>query len=211
MSGRARSLMIAVMALGMIGLGYWVMQLMGQSNSSPTTQIPQRNSQPSFDLTPNSDQDYIARFSAQTATRTINGEMEQDASGATRLTMSNDEGKVITTYTINGETIVCADGSCLSVGPTPAALPEGQYSFDPAAAERFRQNSTYKGAQDCPAGTCETWQVDMGNGDSGVFFMDSKGQLSKMTSKSSSGTYELVFQYKDVDIARPENTQSPVR
>ena len=211
MSGRTQALIAAVMLLGMIGLGYWVVQLMGQSNSSPTTQIPQRNSEPLFELTPNTDQDYIARFSAQTATRTINGEMEHDASGATRLTMSNDSGKVMTTYTINGETIVCSDGSCFSVGPTPAALPEGQYSFDPAAAERFRQNSTYKGVQDCPAGTCETWQVDMGNGDSGVFFMDSKGQLSKMTSKTSSGTYELVFQYKDVDIARPDNTQSLAR
>ncbi|MFZ1458811.1 MAG: hypothetical protein WAT17_02940 [Candidatus Saccharimonadales bacterium] len=211
MSGRTQALIAAVMLLGMIGLGYWVVQLMGQSNSSPTTQIPQRNSEPLFELTPNTDQDYIARFSAQTATRTINGEMEHDASGATRLTMSNDSGKVMTTYTINGETIVCSDGSCISVGPTPSALPESQYSFDPAAAEQFRQNSTYKGAQDCPAGTCETWQVDMGNGDSGVFFMDSKGQLSKMTSKTSSGTYELVFQYKDVDIARPDNTQSLAR
>lgn len=209
---RARALIAALMLLGLAGLGYWVMQQRNDSSSTPTTQVPRGSTGPIFNLSPNTKQDYIARFSAQTATRTINGEMEHDESGATRLTMSNDDGKVATTYTIDGETILCSDGRCLSVGPSStSALPESQYSFDAAAAERFRQSSTYKGRQDCPAGSCEAWEVDMGNGDSGVFLMDKDGLLSRMTSKTSSGTFEINFQYKDVEISRPENTQTLTR
>jgi len=134
--------------------------------------------------------------------------MQDENTWEMELTTPGGEAKFIytadSTYIQNPE-----DGSWIK-SPTTGTSPLDQVGFDDEEIQDYKNNATYQGKQDCPAGTCDVWAWTdpEDNDNTATVKVDSSGRISKVTSINEETTVTFTYDYdSSVNITIPENTQ----
>lgn len=86
------------------------------------------------------------------------------------------------------------------------------YKYDASTLDAWKASSDYKGQGDCPAGTCDIWEVSTGaegqQATSTVYLDTSTNRISKLVSETGSGNFTIEYNYKPVTITVPKNAKT---
>ena len=104
----------------------------------------------------------------------------------------------------------CADNECLKFPNTQSGTSgfnPSDYEYDEAKIADRKDKSTYKGKKDCPAGTCDVYEVNVDSAVS-TFYIDTKTKrISQVEGTVSGVTSKIVYNYKNINIEVPANAK----
>ena len=212
MSGKIIGLIIAGLLL-VGGVVYVINESDSTNNSGLTTnesseqQSNSDSGEAEFNPVANSNEAFKA-----TITGTSNGEefsavLEYDGEGNGRFSASSQDGETVFYYTQDGF-ISCQMDTCYRLptdGPTPFSI--GEYTYTEEDFDDFKDNATYLGKQDCPAGTCDVWQITEEGVETKIFLNSSDRRISQVIGALDGETTTIVYEFGDVNITIPENIE----
>jgi hypothetical protein len=210
---------ISVVVIGVVALVAGLGIVISQDNDNTTennnssteqTTVDQANG-PSFSAVNSFDQSFVATITGTSAGESFSGTLEVDGNGNGRFTSVQAESGLSSEFYFNpNEFITCNEGTCFSTpntGTSPFDI--NTYTFDDSEFETFKNNSSYEGEQDCPAGTCDVWLVnDAAEGlETKIYINKSDQRISQVIGTQDGETTSIVYEFKDVTINFPENVQ----
>ena len=182
------------------------------SGSDDTTQndtgtSQQTSGQRQFSPSPTDNASFEATMTGVIAgDKSMDGTLLSDGKGNTKFSGMAD-GKSFSIYSFGTEYITCTDSTCISISGSPSVSPS-LYSYSETDNSALQANANYKGKQDCPAGTCDTWEVQR-DGQTMQMFVSSDNKINKLSGTAADGkTFAIVYDYKPVTIDRPTNVQT---
>lgn len=150
------------------------------------------------------------------ATITTSGEagtneakIEYDGKEKTRYSATKDGQQSEIIYTADTY-YFCASGSCIKypISQSGASgFSPGDYQYDETELGNYKNNASYKGRQDCPAGTCDVWAVSNEGVISSIYIDTDTKRISQVEGSQNGTTTKIVYEYKDVSIEIPANAQ----
>lgn len=199
-------IVIAIAIIG--GIVAFVMMRGGDTTPSSSTNTANEvgnASNPTFAPMSTAGISYEAKINGTAGDSTIAATIEYDGKGNSHYIGTAPEPSE--TYQFGNEYIMCDDAHCMSIPTTNQPAGSGEATYSDADIESWNNTAVYKGKQDCPSGTCDTWQITK-DGHTGTLFIASDGRISRSTWISSESSMTIDFEYKAITITRPENIQA---
>ncbi len=180
------------------------------TNDSQTSSNSSSNStSPGFDALSNTGVSYAATITSSANGKTTTSNMEFDKSnGAIRYSVGKD---TVVIYTKDAYYMCQGSAKCFKYplkGSSAAGFDPSAYQYSANKLAGLKSSSTDKGTQSCPAGTCHVWGITSGSYSSEVFVDTNTKRISQVVGTTAVGTSKIVYDYKEVSITIPTNTQS---
>ncbi len=201
-----------------IGAGVWLVKKKG-NNQTAQNQSTQ-SSQPTSTTTPASFNPQALdglEYTATLTTVTPNGgnvsatvEYDKDTN-AWHYSGQSDSSSIEAIYATDAYYIK-TNGNWMKLPLTQASqsFNPSQYKYDQASLKDLQGKAQDKGTQNCPAGTCQVWEVsNYQNNDKITFYVDKKtNRISQIVTEAAGGKTTIVYSYKDVTVDIPTNAVS---
>lgn len=198
---------IVVILLGGGGAAY----VLTKDDDKPPQNTSQNDSNANaFDAVSTEGLEFTAKITTSGASGTTEATLEHDDQNNTRYVSDIGGMQTEVIYTADAY-YSCQAGNCtkfaLSQSSSSGVNP-GDYTYDESKLAGYRDNSTHKGRQDCPAGTCDVYEVSVGGTTSTIYIDTDTKRISQVESTISGATSKIVYEYKDVTINVPTNAQT---
>lgn len=214
-------LMILLAGLILIGLGIAGLYLLpsnDNSSSSSTDQTSNASNQDNqssgkeFKAIAMKDRAFEATLKGNAGDSEVNATILSDGKGNSKYSGEADGEKFESYITADGGYILCNDGSCFKLPTTQeqTGLDPSTYTYDEEDYNEFRSIAKYIGTEDCPAGTCDVWQIEK-DGATTKVFVSNDSYVSKLTVESPDGFFTYTYTYKDVSFNLPNIQSLPVQ
>lgn len=179
-----------------------------QTKTKGSSADPASTSANEFEAIATKDQSFQAVMTGTRDTTTYTANLEYDGKGNSRYSGTSG-GTTFEAFMLGSRYVICSNGTCfeMSQANSPVPVSEDQYSYSDDNLANFRRNATYKGKQDCPAGTCNAWDVKTTDF-TGTIFVDDEDRISKVSSKSDKSAFDITYTYQPVTITPPANIQT---
>ncbi len=205
-----------IVAIVVIGAVLWVLTSRKDKNTSQNTQSAQSQQQtPSastdnFNPQPLDNMDFTATLTTTTPNGgSVNASVEYDKDTNAWHYSGQSNGSTI-------EAIYAPDAYYLKMNESWMKLPltqasqsfnPSQYKYDQASLKDFQNKVQNKGTGECPAGTCQIWEItDYQSNDKITFFVDKKtNRISQIVTEAAGGKNTITYSYKDASVQIPEN------
>lgn len=113
-------------------------------------------------------------------------------------------------YQINDTFISCQNETCYSLTTGENGVDASTYTYSQETIQEYSNYAKYVGRSDCPAGTCDTWNVAKEGEIDATIYVADDGKISKAEGTSNSTSFVALFTYQPVTIQEPENViESP--
>lgn len=135
--------------------------------------------------------------------------LQYDGEGRTRMSGEQNGTRFETVFTSDAF-YSCEGENCVKFPISQSdnsPFTPGEYVYEDDDFTDFKNSATYKGTGDCPAGTCDIWEVTE-DGYTSQLFLDSNQRISKVEGSSAEGTVTITYEYKSVNIEIPQNAQT---
>lgn len=153
---------------------------------------------------------YVATISGTTPQGDIDSLLEFDGEGSYSFTASQ-AGQSVQFVVTPEATFSCEGDQCFE-------LPRGQedelfafniddFTYDEAALTDFVDIARKVGQEDCPAGTCDVWEIEQDGETSRLYIDIDTNRISQASGSGGDGEFTIVYEYRDVTITAPENVQ----
>ncbi len=150
---------------------------------------------------------YVAFVSGRTKDgKFYTATIEHDSNGNTHYqgTLGSDTFEI---YQIDNKNIVCNKDTCIeSPGGDGSPIDEEQFEYNEQDYVEFKETAKYLGRDSCASGTCDTWEIEEDN-NIGELFINAEGRVNRAEWEGSDGTFNIDYEYQDVQIEVPENSQ----
>lgn len=208
----------AVVAVALIGGGGAYLLANNDDNDKKSSDM---TLQSSTDQTSSSDNSFapvatkglpfVATITNSGTSGNSESKIEHDGKDKTRYTSSAGGQQTEIIYTSDAY-YLCSNGANCIKYPVSQSGSSGfnpaDYQYDQEKLGGYKNNASYKGTQDCVAGTCDVWSVST-DGLSSTIFIDTKTKRISQVENSQQGiTSKIVYEYKDVTINVPANAQA---
>src|SRR5690606_5473649 len=104
----------------------------------------------------------------------------------------------------------CEGDNCIKFPVTQsqsAPFQPGEYVYEEGDIDDLSDMANYKGRGDCPAGTCDIWEVTE-DGTTSELLLDSNQRISQVRGTYDGSTVTITYEYKNVTIDIPANAQT---
>ena len=160
-----------------------------------------------FDAEAMTNASFTATISGETPDGPIDALMEQDGEGNTRFT-TQQNGTEVEFVVTPDSSYTCENGECIrfdSDTSIDSLFNPDNFTYDDEDFEAVREDVVFIGEEDCPAGTCNVWEVHDGEEESRIYVSTDTRQISQVTGEGADGSFSIVYDYRDVTITPPEN------
>ncbi|MCA9323832.1 hypothetical protein KC992_01890 [Candidatus Saccharibacteria bacterium] len=168
------------------------------SQSNDQSSNASNNEGRTFNPKATASQAFVATISGTSeGSETLSGTIESDGQGNSHF-IGTQAGQTAEYYTLSdGTYIFCQNGACYKASAENSADEADDYSFKEEDILKFRDTASYVGTDDCPAGTCDVWQVN-DNGTDTRIYIDTKTQyVSQVVGTQDGDTFKVVYEFKD--------------
>lgn len=135
--------------------------------------------------------------------------LQYDGEGRTRMTGEQNGTRFETIFTSDAF-YSCEGQNCvkfpISQSDSSPFTPD-EYVYEDDDFTEFQDSAAYKGTGDCPAGTCDIWEVTE-DGYTSQLYLDRNRRISKVEGSSVEGNVTITYEYKNVNIEIPQNAQT---
>lgn len=198
---------IAVIIIG----GAAAYTLTKEDKTQPSQNSTQNaNDQASFAPQPTEGLEFKATITTSGAGAATQATIERDDKNNTRYVATTGGQQMEIIYTSDAY-YSCQAGSCVK---SPISQ-SGNSGFDPSAytydqneLAGYKNSSSYKGQQNCPAGTCDVWSVNAGGITSTIYVDTDTKRISQVENSINNATSKIVYEYTDVTINIPANART---
>ena len=200
-------IIIAVLAVLVVaGVAVFFVRNNATQSTSENESTTASSSSPDFAPKSTDGASYVATLHGTAGDSTIEATIDYNGRGDSHY-VGTVNGQPTEMYKIGSGYIVCSGAQCISAPTTsqPAGSGQAQYSAEDVAT--WKSAATYKGKQDCPAGSCSAWQIAK-DGYTGTILVAQDGRVSRTVWTNDRGTFTIDLDYKEVTIARPDNVMS---
>lgn len=135
--------------------------------------------------------------------------LQYDGEGRTRMSGEQNGTRFETVFTSDAF-YSCEGENCVKFPISQSdnsPFTPGEYVYEDEDFTDFKNSATYKGTGDCPAGTCDIWEVTE-DGYTSQLYLDSNQRISKVEGSSAEGSVSITYVYKNVNIEIPQNAQT---
>lgn len=136
--------------------------------------------------------------------------LQYDGEGRSRMSGEQNGTRFETIFTADAF-YSCQGENCVKFPVTQtesAPFQPGEYVYQDEDYDTFRDNANYLGRQDCPAGTCDVWEVTE-DGYTTKLYIDDNQRISQVKGDDGSGgEVTITYEFKDVTINIPANAQT---
>ena len=207
---------IVVLVVGAGGATFFALNQSDDTteNGSQTNQTSERsdaennNSEPTFNPQITGNKAFVATIEGTSeGSQAITGTIESDGEGNLRFE-GVTAGESAEYYILaDGRYIVCQAGSCFSTSSETSGFSADDYNVTDDDVAEFKDTATYVGKEDCPAGTCDVWQVNDEGVETKIYISTKDSLVSQVVGVDDVDTFKIVYEYKDVTINPPTNVQ----
>lgn len=195
---------VAIVAVIAVGVGIFIFTGSNKNDDSTTSNTDSSN-KPTFEPKSTEGVPYVAKLSGAAGDSAIAATIEYDGKGNSHYVGTAPEASEM--YKIGDEYIMCTNATCMAMSTASNPAGSGQSTYSHKDITSWKKSAVYKGKQDCPAGSCDAWQVTQ-DSYTGTIFVASNGRVSRTIWKSDKTNMTIDLEYKDVTINRPENVQT---
>ncbi len=156
-----------------------------------------------------SDASFIATITGDSTEGPINVTMEQDGQGSSRF-VTEQNGTTLQFIITPDAAYSCENDDCMQFASEDV---EGSF-FEPDDfvyseddMDVLQANATFAGQEECPAGTCNVWEVTEGADTSRIYISTSDNTISQVSVTGPEGSFNITYDYQDVTITPPENAE----
>lgn len=201
-------IIVAIVAVIAVGGGIFV--FIGSNRDDDTTKSSTASTtddskKPIFAPRGTAGVSYVAKLSGTANDTALAATIEYDSKGNSHYVGTAPES--VEMYKIGSEYIICTNSGCIATTTTISPTGNEQSTYSEEDVTSWKNSAVYKGKQDCPASSCDAWQVTQDNY-TGTVFVASDGRVSRTVWKSHSTNMTIDLEYKDITITRPENVQT---
>jgi|GEM_PF-3422203 hypothetical protein len=182
------------------------------TNPNPPAEI-QRQEAALFNPLPINNLSFRATVIGTEGNNPVSAILEYD--GQTNIQIEFLGGEVSSRYVITAtDTYTCEDDSCVRGETNEVALPHfdpQQFIYSESDYDTFRDDKpVYLGQQECPAGSCHTWDVNnTAVRDSYILFIDTDTtRVNQVAINQRETNLTVVYDYRPVTIIPPEDSQA---
>jgi hypothetical protein len=160
---------------------------------------------PVFEPLATTGESFVVELDTTTSDGSFAGKISYNGEGDSLFegTFKDDELKF---YDVDGKFISCQNDTCFGLPDGENGVDRSTYEYDEATINDYRNNASYEGKADCPAGTCDKWAVTDNDVDV-MLYVASDGRISKAEGTSAGSEFTAVFSYVPVSITAPENVR----
>lgn len=206
-----RPVLIAVVAAVIIAGGAGAYTLTKDNkDKAPRPASQNTNSQSSFAAQPTEGLEFKATITTTSGNTSTQATIERDDKNNTRYVTGQVGQQMEIIYTSDAY-YSCQGGNCTKFPISQSGnsgFDPSAYTYDQSKLSGYRNNSSYKGKQSCPAGTCDVWSVSVGGATSTIYVDTDTKRISQVEGSQGGGTSKIVYEYTDVTINIPANAQA---
>lgn len=179
-----------------------------QSNEDATETTKENDSQPTFNPQITGNKSFVATIEGTSeGEQAIEGTIESDGQGNLRF-VGTTVGESAEYYILaDGRYIICQEGACFSTSSETSGFSVDDYNVTDDDVAEFRETASYIGREDCPAGSCDVWQVTDEGVETKIYISTKDSLVSQVTGTDEGDTFKVVYEYKEVTITPPSDVQ----
>ncbi len=200
----------AIVALLLVGAGVAAYFYIQSSNTTPSTTSNTSDETPTFRPEQTAGMSFVATYTAKSKDSEITtGIIEVNSAGDSKYT-GKAAGKEFTSYSVANVYVSCVDGTCIKLASNnnQESIANSEYRYSDEDFAKFSSNAEYKGKKDCPAGSCQAWEV-VNEDTTTMLYIDNQNRLSQLKGERNNGSsYSITYEYKDVTVTLPKNIKT---
>lgn len=206
-----RPVLIGVVAAVIIVGGAVAYTLTKEDKDKPSqTNSQNANDQASFAPESTEGLEFKATITTTSGSTSTQATIERDDKNNTRY-VANQGGQQMEIVYTSDAYYSCQGANCVKFPISQSSnsgFDPSAYTYDQSKLAGYRNGSSYKGKQSCPAGTCDVWSVNAGGATSTIYVDTDTKRISQVESGQSGASSKIVYEYTDVTINVPANAQT---
>ncbi len=153
---------------------------------------------------------YSATITGETPEGSLESVLEFDGEGNYSFS-AEQEGQSIQFIVTGDAAYTCEGEQCFEFprgeGDEMFSFDIDEFTYEEEDLTEFAERASFVGEEECPAGTCDVWEIVDETETTRLYIDTSNNLVSQATGSGVEGEFTIVYDYRDVTITPPENVQ----